>query len=152
MKTTLIICLGLIAFLPACVSTRPFSDQIPEFQAWYRRALAHPDAAPAFRQFYSAWHGDSVALRAYFSDALRLMRSSQIDAEAGEALSATLIVLVRRLGDDSFSAALALESSEVRSAVAASTNIPSFTPYPKTHEMLTHAPRIDFPLLRAYRQ
>ena len=152
MKITLIICIGLLALLPACSSTRAFSGQIPEFQAWYRRALAHPDAAPAFRQFHSAWHGDSAALRAYFSDALHQMRSSYINVEAGEALSATLIVLVRRLGDNAFSSALVLESPETRSAVAASTNIPSFTPYPKTHELLTHAPRIDFPLLKAYRQ
>jgi hypothetical protein len=144
-------CLAAVALLQSCSSTRPYADQIPELQSWYRRALAQPNAAPAFCQFHDAWHGDRAALRAYFSDAWRLMHAGYINAEDGQALSATLLVLVRQMGDDAYSAALALESPEVRSAVAASTNIHSFTPYPKSHRLLATAPKIDFPLLKLYR-
>jgi len=81
-----------------------------------------------------------------------MMNTAYIDADKDEALAVTLLVLARRLGDDFFASALALESPAVRSAVAASANKPALKPFPKTYELISTAPKIDFPLLKLYRK
>lgn len=117
-----------------------------------QNALAHPNDNPAFHRFYLAYRGNVNGLNGYFSEALRQAQSSEIDAEAGEALSFELETIIRHIGDRRFFEALSTESPETRSAVATFMSVSNLTAYPRTKELLLKAPKIDFPLYRTYRE
>jgi hypothetical protein len=143
--------IGIFAVLVAgCVAQPQFSGP-PEFQSWMRRALAAPNDNAAYQRFSSAYHGDAAALHTYFAEALRRAKSSEIDAEGGEALSFQLKTIIRHLGDRPFASALRGEPLETRSAVATFLPLPGLSDYPETLRLLKSAPKIDFPLYRAYR-
>ena len=116
-----------------------------------RQALAHPNKDAGNHRFYLAYHGDPAGLRAYFQFALLQAKSSQPNLFAGEALSNELETLVRHLGDQRFATALSAEPPEVQSAVGIFLYQPGLKKFPKTLQLLEAAPKIDFPMLRAYR-
>lgn len=148
MRTLLIAVTLLFA---SCVSQQKFVGP-PEFQAWMRRALAHPNANPSFNRFALAYHGKSEGLHAYYIEALRQAESPEINVEAGEAIGWELETIIRRIGDDVFSSALACEPERVRSAVASAFSAGgALLTCPKTRRLLDEAPKIDFPMTKTYR-
>ena len=124
---------------------------IPEFQQWCLRALSHPNASPEYRQFSAAYHRDPQALRAYFAEALLHCETYGIDASDGEWLNWTMETLLYRWGDDQFAAVLSRETPRVQSAISGFIVPHSWALYPKTREILRAAPKIDFPMYKAYR-
>lgn len=137
-----------------CVQSQPpFHPPIGDlaFQQTSFNALHHPTENPQYRQFSLAYHGDREALHAYFLEALRMCDTPLIDGEGSEGLHYTFETLLARLGDKRFATALSYEAPRARSAVGhfiASSILP---PYPKTSQILHDAPKIDFPLDKAYR-
>ena len=142
--------LAFAVVLAGCAGKPSFYGPSP-FPEWMQRALAHPNDAPAFHRFYLAYHGDSSGLHAYFVETLQQAKRSEINVEAGEALSFELQTIVRHVGDRRFAAALAAEPPETRSAVASFLPLPSLSAFPETLQLVKSAPKIDFPLYRAYR-
>jgi hypothetical protein len=123
----------------------------PEFKRWMQKALMNPKKDGGTYRFSLAYHGNPAGLRAYFQVALLLANSSEVNLLSGESLAYEMETLVRHLGDQRFSQALSAEPPEVQSAVACFLYQPGLTRYPKTVHLLQSAPKVDFPMLRAYR-
>ena len=140
----------LVLALTGCSSPQGILGA-PEFQAWMRNALAHPDSNPVFHRFASAYHGQPEGLHACFAEALRQAESPEIDVEAGESLSWQLQAVIHRIGDTRFASVLAAEPTRVRSAVACCFGEIAAPAYPQTSRLLSVAPKIDFPMLQTYR-
>jgi len=148
-----IVCVLLIS---GCAHSIPPSSVpgigVPQFDAWCRGALAHPDKSAKTRLFHDAWLGSSSALQSYFLDAYRSEISSSINPADEEMLGWTLEALLYRLGDPVFAKTLQGERPEVRSAVRhflVPTHIKSG--YAETRALLESAPHVDFLLERTYR-
>ena len=123
----------------------------PEFKRWMRKALMNPKKDGATYRFSLAYHGNAQGLQAYFQVARLLAGSAEVNLLAGESLAYEMETLVRHLGDQRFSEVLSAAAPEVQSAVACFLYQPGLTRYPKTLHLLQSAPKIDFPMLRAYR-
>lgn len=145
----------LSLILCACSTTLnpPFKPSIgvPEFQQWCHRALAHPDEAQAYRQFYDAYHGNKTAVEQYFNDALKMCETPLIDPEGGEGLAWTLATLLCRSGDSAFARLLSLQPPRTISAVGHFIDAHFLKNFPKTRSIIDAFPKIDFPLDKAYR-
>jgi hypothetical protein len=115
-----------------------------------RQALADPNPNQDANRFALAYKGESSALHAYFTKALMLAESSEIDVEAGEALSFELPTILLHIGDSRFAAALARETERGQSAVACFLHVVA-ADYPQTKKLIDASPKIDFPMLRTYR-
>ena len=102
-------------------------------------------------QLAAACHGDHAAIRAYFAQALRFCESSEIYADPSEELSLKLRAVLSRVGDSGFAAVVSRESARMRSAVAHFISPRSIPEFPRTQALLAAAPKIDFPLDKAYR-
>ena len=137
--------------ITGCASRSVFYGP-PESQAWFRHALSRPTEHPSYKQFSDAYRGDAVALRAYFAEALRLCQSSEIYVEPGETLSWTLQTILHRIGDTRFASVLASEPPRTQAAVGDFLPRQVLVSYPTTRNLLTRAPKIDFPLNKAYRR
>jgi hypothetical protein len=154
MHTRILIAVTLA--LASCASNNPpFQPTVgvPEFRAWCRSALSHPNEHDYYRQFYAAYHGDLDALRAYFAEAHQQMMSRLIDPAGEEFLSWKLETLLIRLGDERFSSVLFSERPSVQSAVAGSMSSAfPWSTFPRTHAILRRSPNIDFPLYQTRRK
>jgi hypothetical protein len=150
MHTRILIAVALA--LASCASKNPpFQPTVgvPEFQAWCRTALSHPNEHDYYRQFYAAYHGDSDALRGYFAETHQQMMLRLMDPAGEEFLSWKLETLLIRLGDERFSSVLATEWPSVRSAVAGSMSSAfPWSTFPRTHAILQRSSNIDFPFMR----
>ena len=140
----------LFVIVTGCSSTQPFAGT-PQDQAWFRHALSHPNEDHSYRQFFDAYHGNAPAVRSYFAEALKFCESSEIYAEPSESLSWTLQTLLHQLGDSRFAAILATEPPRNQSAVGDFLPNQALSAYPRTRTLLGSAPKIDFPLNKAYR-
>jgi hypothetical protein len=111
-------------------------------------------SAPHMRtddQLAAAYRGDRAAIRAYFAQALRFCESSEIYAAPSEELSLKFRAVLSRIGDSPFAAAVSGTSPRIRSAVAHFISPRSIPEFPRTQTLLAAAPKIDFPLDKAYR-
>lgn len=73
-----------------------------------------------------------------------------IDGEGSMALCYTLDTLLAHSGDKRFAASLSHETPRVQSAVARFIGSHFLPSYPKTQKVIHDAPKIDFPLNKAY--
>ena len=141
----------LFIVIAGCTGTQVFYGP-PQSQAWFRHALSRPTEHTSYKQFSDAYRGDAVALRAYFAEALRLCESSEIYVEPGESLSWTLQTILHRIGDSRFAFVLASEPPRTQAAVGDFLPHQVLAAYPTTSKLLANAPKIDFPLNKAYRR
>ena len=102
-------------------------------------------------QLAAAYRGDRVAIRAYFAQALHFCESSEIYADPSEELSLKLRAVLSRVGDGPFAAAVSGEPRRMRSAVAHFISPRAIPDFPRTQTLLAAAPKVDFPLDKAYR-
>ena len=121
----------------------------PAFRDTVRNAFLNPNESEFSRRYVDAWSGNSAAIRYFFADALKQCQSSEIDAEAGMALTYTLQSLLSRLGDGRFESELKKENVITRAAVKFF--LGDVSQYSKVQSLLNRTPAHDFPLLRAYR-
>jgi len=141
----------LSGLLASCAVLAPDLYGRKEFKHWMRQALLHPKRDAGNYRFYLAYNGNALGLHAYFLFAQEQANNSEVNLMGDEALAYELETLVRHLGDKPFADALSHEPPEIQSAVACFLYQPGLSRYPQTLHLLQSAPKIDFPMLRAYR-
>jgi hypothetical protein len=99
-----------------------------------------------------AKQGAPDALRTCFLAAYVRVSQPFLGGEDLESMIQVFDQLITAPGDETFSRALAKQRPEVRSAVGwFLNNNPKLKQCPKTAKLLHHAPKIDWPLVKAYR-
>ena len=111
------------------------------FDPWRACSLAEPLAA----------RGAPDALRTMFLSAYVRCSWPFNGPEGDEAMRASFERVLHKLGDKRFSAALAQQRPEVRSAVGEFMYIRDPKKAPRTRKLLRDAPNIDWPMVRAAR-
>jgi hypothetical protein len=152
MRTLLVLSISLTG----CVSSGPPFEPIvgvPEFRAWCRTALTQPGERADHAQFRAAYRGDALAVSKYFREAYALEMSSQMASAQEEFLQWTLETLAYRLGDTRFAELLRQELPAVQSAVTHFIQPNRLQGrFVQTQSVVDTAPKIDFPLEKAYGQ
>jgi hypothetical protein len=136
-------------------SSAPSSTVTASAPAYARR--------PSYEERFDPWRASSRALEpaakgerdaqdAFFLAAYVRVNQPYMGGEDLEQMNNNCQQLLTRLGDDAFSPALDRQRPEVRSAVRSSISTSTIrSEYPKTYALLHAAPKIDWPMDKAYR-
>jgi hypothetical protein len=120
-----------------------------------------PVDAP-YNKVFDPWHacmdaeelakaGAPDALRTLFLAAYVRVNQLFLGGEDLETMSKIFMEVLTAVGDDRFASALSLQRAEIRSATRWFLSDSDPKNFPKTSKLLHDAPKIDWPLSKAYR-
>ena len=134
--------------------TVPFKPEVgnPEFREWCRSALSGEKHGIDQALFKEAFNGDRTATERLFQMALDYEMASKMRPEDEMWLTLTIETILYRQGDAKFAALLGAQSGQVQAAVGTFLLQRIDASSPKTATILRSAPKIDFPLEKAYRK
>jgi hypothetical protein len=153
MKFALLVFAVLMA--GGCASGPPFSPVVGNavFQSYVKDSLSGKRSDEEHINFRNAFRGDSDGMVFFFTEAYQRSMSSDIAPADEVFLTWILTTILLKNGDTRFYDSLSQETPEVQSAVFSFLTSP-FIPkdYHKTRGLMEAAPKIDFPLERAYQK